>query len=194
MGVCHDPSMTESSIRLSAMNLGDGGTDVDDLAAFLAGNVFPFHAGRVYTPEEARASVVSGRWASSGTETYWVEADGVRIGTLTLDDLGDPTVMVDLRLAEAHRGRGLGALALRAVADEVFAAYPETRRIEGQTRDDNLAMRATFSRAGWVKEACFREGWEPGHDAIGYAMLRNDWESGTTTPVNWDEPTTIRPH
>lgn len=150
--------MTVPTLTLVELDLRENGTDAEALAAFLTGNEFPFHLGRAFTSDEARASVVSGRWASLGTETYWVEADGVRIGTVTLEDLDDPTVMLDLRLAEVYRGRGFGTLSLRSAADQVFSARSETRRIEGQTRDDNLAMRATFNRAGWVKEACFREG------------------------------------
>jgi hypothetical protein len=52
-------------------------------------------------------------------------------------------------------------------------------------------MRATFRGAGWVKEAFYRDGWPVGADvrvaSVGYAVLRRDWESGTVTPVVWDD-------
>lgn len=113
---------------------------------------------------------------------------------LSRDDLTDPTPMLDLRLAEAHRGRGLCVAVLRAATEEAFRVKPDARRFEGQTRDDNLAMRATFLRADWVREAVYREGWEPGHASVGCSILRIDWESGTTTPVEWEEPEAIQPH
>ncbi|HAN85469.1 MAG TPA: N-acetyltransferase, partial [Micrococcus luteus] len=61
---------------------------------------------------------------------------------------------------------------------------------EGQTREDNSPMLRTFQRAGWVKEAHYRRGWpvEGGEPvaSVAYAMLRQDWENGTTTPVPWE--------
>lgn len=52
-------------------------------------------------------------------------------------------------------------------------------------------MREVFLRCGYVKEAHYRQAW-PGdvpHDAVGYAVLRSDWSTGTVTPPNFaDEP------
>jgi RimJ/RimL family protein N-acetyltransferase len=112
-----------------------------------------------------------------------------------IDDLGDipsgGNPVFDLRFAEAHRGRRLGVPVLRGLTELVFARWPDVSRFEGHTREDNLAMRATFRRAGWVKEAYHRDGWTvdgAGRLAsVGYAVLRRDWESGTTTPVVWDD-------
>ena len=56
---------------------------------------------------------------------------------------------------------------------------------------DHLAMRRTFLRCGWLKEAHYREGWpvEGGTPvaSVAYAILRRDWESGTTTPFVWED-------
>ena len=101
--------------------------------------------------------------------------------------------MLDLRLATSERGRGHGTAALRALSTWVFATYPDTQRLEGQTRVDNIAMRKTFLRCGWVKEAHYRAAW-PAHDgrlmdSVGYGLLRTDWLSGQPTPVDWfDDP------
>lgn len=97
--------------------------------------------------------------------------------------------MFDLRLAEEFRGLGLGVGILKEVTDWVFNKFPGLRGFEGQTREDNVPMRKAFTRAGWVKEAHYRQGWpvdggEP-LASVAYAVLRTDWESGTTTPVPW---------
>jgi hypothetical protein len=52
-------------------------------------------------------------------------------------------------------------------------------------------MRAVLRANRFAKEAHYRQAW-PGtdsviHDAIGYAILRRDWLSGTVTPINWDD-------
>jgi RimJ/RimL family protein N-acetyltransferase len=60
-------------------------------------------------------------------------------------------------------------------------------RIEAHTREDNVPMRATFRRVGWVEEAFHRDAWPidgaPPQASVAYAVLRRDWESGATTPV-----------
>lgn len=64
-------------------------------------------------------------------------------------------------------------------------------RFEGQTRDDNIAMRTTFVRAGWSKEAHYRRAWPtPGQkprDSIAYAILRAEWESGASLGMHWHD-------
>lgn len=42
---------------------------------------------------------------------------------------------------------------LRALYNMVFEAMPNLLRFEGQTREDNIAMRKTFLRAGFLKDA-----------------------------------------
>ena len=138
--------------------------------------------------------MLDGRFWSDDSIGFWVEADGARVGVVVVDDVGDVAdggnPLFDLRLAEAHRGRGLGAPVLRGLTDLVFERWPDVQRFEGHTRDDNLAMRATFRRAGWVKEGFYRDGWPvdgASKASVAYAMLRRDWASGTTTPVVWDD-------
>ncbi|MFT4110014.1 GNAT family N-acetyltransferase [Propionicimonas sp.] len=173
----------------------DPEVEVEDLAAFLASNTFPFHGRPSVTEQGARALVLEGRYWSDGSAGYWVLADGVRVGIAVLEDLEDiadgGAPLFDLRLDQQYRGRGLGEPVLRALTSMVFRTYPTLRRFEGQTRDDNVAMRRVFVRAGWVKEAHYREAWpvegfEP-KASIAYGILRRDWESGTTTPVPWDD-------
>lgn len=99
--------------------------------------------------------------------------------------------MIDLRLAEDARGRGIGTAILPVIVAEVFGRFPSVRKLEGQTREDNVAMRRAFRRAGWAKEAHYREGWPVAGGqplaSVAYAILRSDVQSGTTTPVPWDD-------
>ena len=52
-------------------------------------------------------------------------------------------------------------------------------------------MRRTFQSAGFVTEAHYREAWPVDGGAVlgsvAFAILRRDWQSGTTTPVDWDD-------
>ncbi len=172
------------------------GHDRDELVAFLTRSVFPFHVRPQPSATQVRAAIDAGAWGDDETEALWIDDDEHgRIGIIRLDDLTDATAMVDLRLAEPYRGFGLGAVALTAATDRVFQLYPAVIRLEGQTREDNIAMRRTFERCGWVFEAYYRDGWPvEGADpvaSVAYSVLRRDWAIGTATPVPWGSPSPI---
>ncbi|MFI6478954.1 GNAT family N-acetyltransferase [Nonomuraea sp. NPDC050663] len=163
--------------------------DADDLVAFLTGEEWPFHTG---VPQEAavRSRIVAGHYDDDDERTFWIVAGGERAGLVRLQDFSDDTPLFDLRIRAAHRGKGLGSQAVRWLVRHLFESRPEIRRIEGTTRHDNLAMRAVFLRAGFAKEAHYREGW-PGldgkvYDSVGYGILRSDWERGVVTPPDWN--------
>ncbi|WP_260856351.1 GNAT family N-acetyltransferase [Microbacterium sp. BH-3-3-3] len=175
-------------------------SELDDraaLTAFLTANTFPFHVRTRPTAGQVAEAIRAGAWEGEGIETFWIddERDG-RVGVLRLDDLNDATAMVDLRLADAARGRGHGSDALRIATDLVFSRHPVVIRLEGQTREDNVAMRRVFERCGWVFEAYYRDGWpvEGGEPAasVAYSVLRRDWVSGATTPVPRGPEVTLR--
>ena len=165
--------------------------DADAVTAFLSSNRFPFHVNPAPTAEQAAARVSGGDFWGDESQGYWITAGGEDIGMAVLEDLADDNPVFDLRLAEDWRGRGLGVGIVRALCRLVFTEMPEVVRFEGQTREDNIAMRRTFIRAGFVKEAHYRQGW-PKPDgsraaSVAYAILRSDWENDTVTPFEWDD-------
>lgn len=166
--------------------------DRDALVAFLTENTFPFHMRPTLTRAEADQSVDAGAYRDEEHDSLWIVHEELgRIGFVRLEDLTDPTPLFDLRLAERYRGRGLGVPALAAITTHVFTSMPAVTRFEGQTRADNIAMRRVFQRCEWVKEAHYREAWPVAGGAalasVAYAVLRRDWETGATTPVDWDD-------
>lgn len=182
--------MTDRSVRLT--RLDPTGVDHDALVDFLSTEEFPFHVRRMWSRADAVEAVDSGSYRDDEHDSYWIDhAEHGRVGFVRLEDLEDPVPLFDLRIAGAFRGRGLGVPTLRAVTDHVFGTLTSVTRFEGQTREDNTAMRRVFVRAGWVKEAHYREGWpiEGGRAvaSVGYGILRHDWETGETTPVPWDD-------
>jgi RimJ/RimL family protein N-acetyltransferase len=163
--------------------------------AFLASHEWPFHVRRRPTADSVTAAIEAGAFDDEDHATFWVVEDGVRVGLAVLEDLTDDTPLFDLRLATEARGHGLGLAALRALTRHVFATRPQTDRFEGQTREDNVAMRRVFRRAGFVKEAHYREAWPVDGGAaaasVGYGILRRDWSTGGTTPLVWDDEPTV---
>lgn len=160
------------------------------LADWLSTDEWPFHTGVRRTREDVLA-VFETRFLAEDVRSFWMLEDGERIGFFVVSDLDDATPMLDLRLRSEHRGRGHGEAALKWLTDYVFTEWPDKIRIEGQTREDNVAMRKVFRRVGYVKEAHYRAAWPTAEGAhlasIGYGILRTDWARGVTTPVPWDD-------
>lgn len=178
-------------MSISFTPIDPSGRDRDALIAFMTGNEFPFHGSPHPTAEDVEEAIAAGRYRDDDNDAYWIEHRELgRIGFFRFEDLSEHAPLFDLRLDAAWRGRGLGAEVLRSATERVFTTMPEVNRFEGQTREDNIAMRRTFARCGWVQEAYYREGWpvEGGTPlaSVAYGILRRDWESGTTTPVVWD--------
>lgn len=167
-------------------------SDRGEFMRFLSRDRFPFHVIALPSEEQVLADIDSGRYDGTEHAAFWVEhEEHGRIGIAVLEDLEDATPMFDLRLASRYRGRGLGAEILTALTSLLFERYPNATRFEGQTREDNIAMRKTFLRAGFVKEAHYRDGWPvEGGEAlasVAYAILRRDWASGSTTTFDWED-------
>ena len=166
--------------------------DKEELIGFLTSNRFPFHVHPDPQISDIRSKIQNGYFWNEDTQGYWVVKNAQRVGMVALEDLQeDDSPLFDLRLEEKQRGKGLGVEVLRALCDMVFESMPNTLRFEGQTREDNIAMRKTFLRAGFLKEAHYRMGWptnDGGHVAsIAYSILRQDWENGTVTKFKWED-------
>ncbi|MCS5486017.1 GNAT family N-acetyltransferase [Curtobacterium sp. C1] len=156
------------------------------LVAFLTTNRFPFHVTSAPTRNGVERRVADGDFSGPAHALFRVEADGAAVGMVALDDLDDGAPLIDVRLAERARGRGLGVPVVRALAGTVFAGYPDVDRLEAQTRDDNVAMRKVLVRCGWVQEAQYRRAWpvegSAPRDSVAYGLLREDHRSGRVTP------------
>jgi RimJ/RimL family protein N-acetyltransferase len=155
----------------------------DVLLRFLTAEEWPFHVRPKLAPDDVRDRFEKGEF----TDAFWIVDDGAKTGLVRLMELDDGAPQFDLRIAAAARGRGLGEATVRWLTEHVFTNYA-TNRIEATTRDDNHAMRRVLTKTGYVKEAHYRDAWPAAggpHDSIGYAILRRDWQTGTTTPVNW---------
>lgn len=154
--------------------------DGETLADWLCSETWPFHGQSRMSREDVLARFDRGLFLADDTEAFWLELqNGERAGLLRVFELGDLTPRFDLRIRSAQRGQQLGRQALAWLTNHVFATQPDAMRFEGQTREDNLAMRRVFELCGFQQEACYREAWpcENGQylDAVGYAALRREW-------------------
>ncbi|WP_404289524.1 GNAT family N-acetyltransferase [Glutamicibacter arilaitensis] len=176
------------SITFAAMDE----SDTEEVISFLVSNPFPFHVHPAPVDQDVREKIAKGRYWNEDTQGYWISENGRRIGMVSLEDLQeDNSPMFDLRLSENQRGRGRGVKVLRALCDLVFETMPQVLRFEGQTREDNIAMRKTFLQAGFVKEAHYRMGWPTADGrylaSIAYSILSQDWKNNTVTAFEWDD-------
>ena len=175
------------------------GTDTDDLIEFLTTQQFPFHVdSEGYSSKTVRERIETGHFLNEENESFWLDHDRLgRVGFTRLEGLRDDTPMFDLRLSTRFRGQGLGVEALEAIAHHLFSRT-KAGRLEGQTRDDNHAMRTVFERSGWTKEAHYRQAWpvsgESPRDSVAYAILREEWSTGRDLGLQWHDRPHFREH
>ncbi len=165
----------------------------EQLIHFMTTNTWPYdghsHPGR----DIVEKAIEEGGYESDEVKTFWViNKDKEKVGIVKIYDLQEQIPLFDLRIADGWRGQGYGPKALKLVADYVFEMEEQKIRLEGHTRHDNLAMRKTFERAGFVKEAHLRNAWfapkeQSYYDAVTYGITREDYAKGTTTPVVWED-------
>ncbi|WP_406515400.1 GNAT family N-acetyltransferase [Streptomyces sp. NBC_00873] len=170
----------------------------DALINFLTSDTWPFHSSVVIDRDRIRQWMSDGVYDSEENRTFWIVTGDNVVGLIRLMDLGDETPLFDLRIRSQWRGKGFGGQTLIWITRYLFDEFPRIRRIEGTTRQDNVAMRRTFQRCGYAKEAHYRDAWAGAegavHDAVGYAILRRDWEAGTVTTPEWHDEHIVASH
>ncbi|MGR6899053.1 GNAT family N-acetyltransferase [Rummeliibacillus sp. BSL5] len=165
----------------------------EQLIEFMTTNVWPYHINSHPVRELIEKTIDEGGYESDESKTFWlVNDEDIQVGMVKIYDLQDDIPLFDLRIGEKWRGHGYGTKALRLVSEYVFSLPGNKIRLEGHTRQDNIAMRKTFENAGFVKEAHLRKAWyvpkeDDYYDAITYGITRQDYLEGKTTPVSWDD-------
>ena len=165
--------------------------EAEELVALLSGNTWPFQITSAPTPEQVRGWLAEDVFSADAQEVHWVVATGgERVGVLQLEELDHARATTDFRLRSDMRGRGYGKAMAKFAADRVFSTHPKVVRLVAETRIDNVAMqRVLRASPGWVLEAVYRRSWPDREgtflDSLGFAILRDDWASGTVTPVVW---------
>ena len=96
------------------------------------------------------------RLASPDAVIYIAVDDGMPVGQVRFDIDPAGGVQVDVSVAKEHRGRGLGAAALRS-AVRAFAAR-RSAPIAARIRPENEASLRAFSSAGFVRAGVVRVG------------------------------------
>ena len=166
--------------------------EIDALIEFLTSDSWEFHGTPNPNPERIRASYESQYYTGDDCKTFWIILNkDIKVGMLRIYDLQDGTPLFDIRILSKYKGMGIGTTTINWLVDYIFNNYSDKDRIEGNTRQDNYAMRCVFHKCCFVKEAHHRKAWggKDGilYDAIGYGITKEDWQNGKTTPVEWND-------
>jgi len=161
-------------VRFERVEMPDDGEAVVE---FLVANQWPFHG----VPDLSRAAAAQIPVGSDDIASFWIRQGAAMVGLVRLLDLGDVEIgspIFDLRIAEEHRGRGIGRRAVAWLTGHLFTTYSTLHRIEATTRDDNTAMQVALARCGYRQEGRFVEAWAntdgSRRDALTYAILRRE--------------------
>lgn len=166
--------------------------DADFLAKWLSSDTWPFFLGDTPKIEEVLKRIEEGAFFGEGDLNFWILNPAQEpIGLIEIYQLDDLAPMFSIRFKAEFRGKGLGKPTLDWLSSYIFENYPDKRRIEGQTREDNVPMRKVFNKCGYAKEAYYRSASPTGNGgrvaSIAYGILREDWQSGHVTPVQWEK-------
>lgn len=107
------------------------------------------HAAEVGTDEHE--AWLDATLANADRELLVVERDGFAVGQIRLDALGPAGEWeISIALDPAARGGGLGARAIGAGLDWLWAERPDARRVVADVRNGNEPSRRAFARAGFA--------------------------------------------
>lgn len=168
-------------------------SDNEALAKFITSQSWPFHVHSNVSEQQILQSIQAGNYSGEANQTFWILWNKTeRIGIIRLfdmDDLDDGSPLFDIRILNGFQGKGIGQLSAQWLTRYLFDGWPSLNRIEGTTRADNTAMRKVFQICGYAKEGHYRKSWPADggvlQDTVRYSILRSDWQTGNTTPVNW---------
>jgi len=111
-----------------------------------------------------------------------VEEDSVPVGSVSWHsvyygpNLGSRAYNIGIGLAHAARGRGIGTVAQRMLAEHLFATT-DVVRVEASTDVENVAEQRSLEKAGFAQEGRLRAAqYRSGglHDLVAYSLLRGD--------------------
>ena len=169
-------------------------SEAEKLAQWISSGNWPFHGTEHPSLDQIRQSISNGFYTGDDNRTFWIYLDkqSEPIGIVCLHEFTDYTPIFDLRLKSSVRNKGLGRNIVNWLANYLFT-QTDKHRLEGHTRVDNIAMRRVFKACGWVMEAYYRQAWPDSngkyHDAVTYAILKSDWETGAATTIDWNKET-----
>lgn len=166
--------------------------EIDNLIEFLTSDTWDFLGESNPNPEKIRESYENKVYTGDDCKTFWIILNkNIKVGIIRIYDLQDGSPLFDIRISKKYSGMGIGTRTVNWFIDYIFNNYSDKERIEGNTRQDNYAMRCVFNKCGFVKEAHYRKAWKDKsgklYDAIGYGFIKEDWQSGKTTPVDWND-------
>ena len=152
------------------------------LVDFLCASEWPFHTRSTMSADDVGAM----EFATADVSSWWIRDGDETVGLIRALDLGDIGIgapLFDLRVATAHRGRGIGTTATRWLTDHLFVTHHDLHRIEANTSEHNVAMQHVLVSAGYLLEGRLRDAWLLSTgvraDSLLYGILRRDWISTT---------------
>lgn len=156
-------------------------SDLRRIHQFLLDNLWPFHMDDRITQEglESRGFEY---FSSDSSRTFVCLDDQKLVGFIRFYDLSNSDTCYpsfDIRVAQDHRGRGIGQNMLLQGIKAIFQEFDQIRRIVCETRFDNLGMQKALEKVGFRKEAVYLKEWKINAtntfvDSYGYAILREE--------------------
>lgn len=163
--------------------------EANDLARWLTSDSWPTFTGSYKDEKELLKIIKEGSYIGEEEESFWIIQNEKKVGLIEIYDLNELAPMFSIRIKTEKRRAGIGRNALIWLCDYFFNHYSDKRRLEAQTREDNIPMRKLLSECFFAQEAYYRKAWPHGDDrlaSVAYGLLREDWINKEITPVHFE--------
>ena len=159
-------------------------SDLSALHNLLSSNNWPYHD--IQKPDEDFIASKSEEYFlnnSVKTIVYVDENNHISgyIRFYGIEDLDTDSPLFDIRVSEFSRGKGIGTQLVKEGLKLIFNHYKNIRRVEANTREDNIIMQRLLENIGFTQEARYRKCAKlldgTYVDIFGYAILREEFKS-----------------
>ncbi len=127
---------------------------------------------------------------------WFVRRNGEIAGTVSVSGFNRMMLLAEIGylVAPEHRGRGVGAAAVRLLIDQLFPRTP-LRKLIAFVQEDNLASRRLLERLGFSCEGLLREHYlvqgKPVNEVL-YGLLAREWRGSEANRSSGPEQTLAR--
>ena len=169
--------------------------EASELAKWLASDHWPTFIGDYSSESELLDKIKSGAYIGLGDEpeerSFWIiNAHHEKVGLIELYELSELAPSFSIRIQSARRKKGYGRGGLNWLCGYFFESYPSKRRLEAQTREDNIGMRKLLEEFHFVLEGYYRFAWPTDNGdplaSVAYGLLREDWKNQKQSAIQWD--------
>lgn len=154
--------------------------DSKQLIDFLTSQTWKFHSNPKLSIKDVQTNIDKRKYTNREQITFLIYNQTYLIGVLQIKDLIndlEESPEFDIRISSKFHKKGYGTQIINYMIEYIFKNYDKIKRIEGNTREDNIAMQRLFEKCKFTRVAQLRKCWfgdDKYYDTIVYDLLKEE--------------------